>query len=78
MPRGGSREMSRSVVAGALGPSTVSDEYEYTPPPPGASSVAPLPVALPMAADLDDDCAVYCSFQNQTSNTFGEGTYSII
>ena len=26
----------------------------------------------------DDDCAVYCSFQNQTSNTFGEGTYSII
>ena len=25
-----------------------------------------------------DDCAVYCSFQNQTSNTFGEGTYSII
>lgn len=31
----------------------------------------------PQAA-LDDDCAVYCSFQNQTSNTFGEGTYSII
>ena len=27
---------------------------------------------------FDDDCAVYCSFQNQTSNTFGEGTYSII
>ena len=30
------------------------------------------------AENDDDDCAVYCSFQNQTSNTFGEGTYSII